>query len=955
MNAKATIVLMILPPKIMLLSLIIVPQESTHFSCHLEKPKNEAFFIRGDVIIGAVTVLHAKIHHEDVTFREKPPAAICQGEDRRSTKLSVLFPAVTNPRYKDLGRSQNSKIDFLLLITELGQEQERTDCGSRHSGSSLLVRAPLGRKDEKVREWRFHIRYYRDALAMVFAIVEINQNSQLLPNVTLGFKMYDSCVSESRALQGAMSLLWEKQESRMGNNNNNLLPSLAGIVGDAMSTLSIPIARILGLYNFPQISFGSLDPVLGDKLLFPSFLRTVPNERIQDMALSHLLNHLKWTWVGILTRDDDSGELAGQYLKKQIAQNDGCVAFLEKIHFHYSQAKIAQIVDVVTKSTVTVIVVYCEEMHLKPLLEALSAQKVTDKVWICTLSFIFTPGIFSEDAWRLFNGSIGLVLHSGNMPGFTRFLSRIHPFTNQRDIFMKIFWEKVFACKWAENGSLERTRAEDMKSGRLFCTGAEELEPLITSLFELGDMSYTFQAYSAVYAFAFALQDLFTCTERVLSSAYEACMVYKLHHLHPWKVLQHLKKVHFHTPMGEEIFFDERGEIPGKFDIMNVQIFPDKMFKLEKVGRFDAQATNGKELLLNSSAIMWSKGYNQIPHSLCSEICSPGYRKVFIEGQPTCCFHCVTCSRGEITDEHDPNVCLKCPEEKWPNKNQDQCLPRQPQFLSYEETMGAALAIAAVTFCLLTLFILVIFRKYAETPVVKANNRNLSYILLMALTLCFLSTLLFIGHPVKSTCLLRQTVFGITFSITVSCMLAKTVTVIMAFKSTKPNVLRKKLGCNVTSFIVLFCPVVQVFICVIWLASSPPFPESNMKSQSDKIVIQCNEGSPLLFYSMLGYLGVLAIVSFIVAFLARKLPNSFNEGKCITFSMFVFLSVWLSFIPAYLSAEGKYIVVVEIFAILASSAGLLSCLFFPKCYIILFQSEMNTKEYIRRKHGSNNG
>ncbi|XP_029442992.1 vomeronasal type-2 receptor 26-like [Rhinatrema bivittatum] len=341
-----------------------------------------------------------------------------------------------------------------------------------------------------------------------------------------------------------------------------------------------------------------------------------------------------------------------------------------------------------------------------------------------------------------------------------------------------------------------------------------------------------------------------------------------------------------------------------------------------------------------------------IPRSVCSENCQLGHRKVSIEGQPACCFQCVPCSSGEITNENNPTLCRKCPEDQWPNENQDQCLPRQPQFLSYDETMGVALAAAAITFSLLTLSILAIFRKYSETPVVKANNRNLSYLLLMALTLCFLSALVFIGHPVRVTCLLRQTIFGTTFSITVSCMLAKTVTVIIAFKSTKPNMLGKKLGSKVTSFIVLFCPLVQVLICIIWLASSPPFPESNMKSKSDKIMIECNEGSPLFFYCMLGYLGVLATVSFIVAFLARKLPDSFNEGKFITFSMFVFLSVWLCFIPAYLSAEGKYIVAVEIFSILASSAGLLSCLFFPKCYIIIFRPDMNTKQYVRGKQAS---
>ncbi|XP_064159388.1 extracellular calcium-sensing receptor-like [Anguilla rostrata] len=784
----------------------------------------------------------------------------------------------------------------------------------------------------------FDPRSFRWAQTMRLAVEEINQSQDLLPNVTLGYKIYDSCATHVAAQRAVLAVLNGPSEFHAALCFG--ASPLLAVVGDSGSSQSIVVSRTLQPFSIPMISYFSTCSCFSNRREFPTFFRVVPSDDYQVKAIAHLLQKFGWMWVGLVTEDDDYARFAVQGLLKEFKNTGVCLAYHEIIPKVYNQKRVLEILDVMNRSTARVVISFAGEGELYPFFQEYMDQNITGIQWIASEAWVTASLFTGSEFYPFLGGTIGFAIRQGKVAGLRDYLMSVDPLRYPSNPLVHELWGALYGCSLYPSSS--RTQASSQLPP---CSGLEPLKEHQSAYLNTSSPRVSYNVYKAVYAIAHSLHNLISCKPGKGPFHNSSCA--DATNIHPWHVRQYLQEVSF-TISGEEVAFDVKGDSIPSYDLINWQRGTAGKIEFKTIGRYDGAQNAGKELFIQD-AIVWTGHQTEVLVSVCSESCTPGSRKAVRRGEPLCCFDCVPCDDGKISNKTDSIDCTSCPEDYWSNAARTECIPKAIEYLSHD-AMGLTLTVIAVVGACLTVAVLAVFLYHRNTPIVKVNNSELSFFILLSLTLCFLCALVFIGEPTSWSCMLRHTAFSITFSLCISCILGKTLVVLAAFTATRPgNNLMKWLGPKQQRFIISACTFIQVIICAVWLITAPPFPNKNSQYHRSRIILECSVGSEQAFWCVLGYIGLLASLCFILAFLARKLPGNFNEAKYITFSMLIFCAVWLAFVPAYVTSPGKFTVAVEIFAILASSFGLLLCLFAPKCYIILLKPQKNTKQHLMRK------
>ncbi|KAM4771022.1 G-protein coupled receptor family C group 6 member A-like [Rhinophrynus dorsalis] len=792
----------------------------------------------------------------------------------------------------------------------------------------------------------FEMRGFLRSLGMIHAIERIN-NLNLLPGITLGYEIYDTCADASKGVEEAMRFIG-KRDSSTGNievncNYTSYSPTVKAVIGAGYSEVSIAVSRLLSFQLIPQISYSSSASILSDKRRFPSFLRTVPSDMHLTKALAMLISKFKWTYVGIISSDDEYGLSVMESLSVNFDLQLVCAAFKEKIpaDFGNPQVKkaIKNVIGTIKQSPVTVVILALKVPIVMELFMEIIKQNIS-RIWIATDNWSTSREVAALKDIQSVGNILGFSFKNGEIPGFRNYLRTLHLERNTTNAFIEEYKHLRFDCS-EEYKDYERClhssvdnciKSDSLKLKSSLACSIKNVSLASDDFLERNiELDGSYSAYLAVTAIAKSIKNML-CSNRICNTNTTFL---------PWQLLQEVKKIRFYD-YDEDVFFNKKGDANIGYDLLSWYTVNESM-QFHVVGRYEPDNIS---IHVNSSQIVWNTPNNKVPDSKCSKSCAPGQYK--IHSTIRCCYNCSQCAEGYYSRDYDMNQCTKCPFGQWSNNGSSHCENQTIEYFQWSDPFAILLCSFSFIGFLLVLIMGIVFFKYVTTPAVKAAGGIYICVMNMSLLISFASTGFFIGEPSQFSCKIRQPMYGISFTLCVSCILIKSFRIVLAFELGK----RVKNNVKLTYqpfLVVIALTCFQVGVCIIWLAiKSPDVRAINIIPQ--KLILQCDEGSNLGYGIMLGYIGFLAFVCFALAYKGRNLPDIYNECRLITFSMLIYLFVWFAFIPVYLTTTGKYLSAVEIVAILASNYGVICCHLIPTCYIIFFKKNINRREtYLQRK------
>lgn len=723
--------------------------------------------------------------------------------------------------------------------------------------------------------------------AMLFAIEEINNDPDLLPNITLGMKIYDTCRSQTIAADRAKDII----KYTLVDHD----APLAGVIGPFVSDVSIAVANLLRVFNIPQVSYGSTSADLSNKEIYSYFFRTVPPDSFQAFALVDVIKEYNWNYIFTVNSHGNYGQKGMAELRKAAEAAGICVADSAQLPSLPRDEDFNKVIkNIVTRrressNSVNTIVLFTTQADSADLLRAAKEAGATQFTWVGSNGWSNRVDV-TEGKEEVADGSLTVNHLEGEVPRFEKHFKNLKPSDNKFNPWFVEFWEAVMKCNipGANGSAANMTRS---------CRSDERLPSGI-------EMAPVRVVINAVYAMAYALHNL----QQLYCPGMRGTCANMTKEFQREKLLAFLRNVTFaDSALNFTIRFNQNQEMDGVYDIKNFHNEDGGEWTYTNVGNWQGQLFPDNKiqgmLKVNNSLLRWGKNKAHPPTSFCSKPCNDSQIHRPRKRDPKCCWDCINCRENDIIKN---DTCQSCPVGYSPNENLVFCTKLPVLYPKWSSAPVVTFIVFTILGMLGTFTTAALYIRHRSHNFIKAAGRELSAILFLGVMLCYVTPFTFFGKPTNRLCGVRRFLGSVCFTACYAPVLMKTIRIYRIFQSAKSSVTRPSLtrpGSQVLISIGLIA--VQLLLTTLWYISDVPRTQEVYPSQGI-VIIQCAVNEFTLAVNIC-YNSLLMFLCTIFAFKTRNFPRNFNEAKYIGISMYLTCSVWIIFIPCYLNTSDAFV------------------------------------------------
>ena len=524
------------------------------------------------------------------------------------------------------------------------------------------------------------------------------------------------------------------------------------------------------------------------------------------------------------------------------------------------------------------------------------------------------------------NGAFGIDFEYAKIPRVENHILNLTVDTTDNPWMLRLF-EKSLQC------------SSKGVAGKRPCEKDEKLDSDILNL--SGRWSRLINIVNSVKAIAYGLDNLRKCKGRLANGV---CPNISLP-ISGKDLYAYIKNVSFLGPLGQEVSFDENGDLDTKrYTFRNVIYDSQKdSLQFKSVAKWSSSNPPDQLKFLDGVDLTWSTGVK--PSSTCSQACKPGQKQV---GQSDCCWACHPCPKGEISNQTGAMACYKCKEGWYANEEQTECLETKIDYIQANDAVSIVIITISCIFLVAIVVVAYLFYNARDTPLIQDSKPMLLGLLLFATALGFVYAIFQVSlYRTDSACRFLSAFLLFVLLFAASTLLVMTTacdSLLTKFASHYLKPAAQYAAIILIGALLLF----QILLVGVWFLTDTPLV-IYMESSQALHIRECKNVWQAGAFIATGFPLLVLFLATAFAFKERDVRKNHHEAKYRSFCTMSICIILIAFFPTYRFAQGITNSIVIATTALVGSVAICACVILPKVYILVVQPERNLPEEERER------